>query len=237
MLLATYLLERSHQFIHDICDPDAFDGDFSGDLGEFTPCFIDIVCLGVGHVFAIILYLIWIYRITVSPKPDRFRPVGTARGFCYSCLVAAFAATAIPLFQLNARLAEQVLPLSQGAVAPHEWLELLLAIGSFALLCVILLLELRGHLVLRSRWMLRAPLLFVASSELVKLRFVLQLEWIREGPGRFGYFFWLYCVYVAAQVSQLCRREKYDDHSGAVRSGIRLQALLHLVFPAKILPT
>lgn len=47
---------------------------------------------------------------------------GWYRPVHYSCLAAAAAAAAIPLFQLNARLAQQSLPLSDGAIAPHEWL-------------------------------------------------------------------------------------------------------------------
>lgn len=47
---------------------------------------------------------------------------------------------------------------------------LLLAACSFLLLAVVLLLELQQSFVLRKRWLLRVPLLLVASSEIVKLR-------------------------------------------------------------------
>jgi hypothetical protein len=96
---------------------------------------------GLGHVIAIISYLAWLQYIT-SNKPDRYQlpsPAAAAaaaavppaavtaaahwaRPLHQSCLVAAAAAAAIPMFQLNARLAEQVLPLSTGPIAPHEWL-------------------------------------------------------------------------------------------------------------------
>lgn len=52
----------------------------------------------------------------------RFRLVGWVRGLHVSLVLAAGAAAAIPLFQLNARLAEQSLPAASSAIAPHEWL-------------------------------------------------------------------------------------------------------------------
>lgn len=48
--------------------------------------------------------------------------------------------------------------------------------------------------------MLRAPLVLVATSELVKLRFVVLQQSQAEAPDAFGYFFWLYCAYVGVQV-------------------------------------
>jgi hypothetical protein len=77
---------------------------------------------GVGHAFACVCYTLWLHYIS-SSKPDKYRLLGGwSRALHYSCLVAAAAAAGIPLLQLNARLAEQALPLSQGAIAPHEWL-------------------------------------------------------------------------------------------------------------------
>jgi hypothetical protein len=75
---------------------------------------------------------------------------------------------------------------------------LLAAAASFLLLCAVLLAELQSSFVLTRRWLLRLPLVLVASSELVKLRFVVQQELSLDNP--WGYFFWLYCVYVAVQV-------------------------------------
>ncbi|WIA43760.1 hypothetical protein OEZ86_010184 [Tetradesmus obliquus] len=198
MIRLSALVGQSHQFIHTFCDPEAFSGHFSGDLGAWTPCFIDVGLLGVGHLFACVCYTLWLHYIS-SSKPDRFRLSGSwPRALHYSCLVAAAAAAGIPLLQLNARLAEQALPLSQGAIAPHEWLGLLAAAASFLLLCAVLLAELQSSFVVSRRWLLRLPLLLVASSELVKLRFVVQQELAGGGP--WGYFFWLYCAYAAAQV-------------------------------------
>ncbi|KAF6252635.1 hypothetical protein COO60DRAFT_504509 [Scenedesmus sp. NREL 46B-D3] len=191
------LLAQSHRFIHTFCDPDAA-GHFSGDLGAWTPCFIDVGLLGAGHAFASVCYTLWLHYIS-SSNPDRYRLSGSwPRGLHYSCLAAAAAAAGIPLLQLNARLAEQALPLSQGAIAPHEWLGLLAAAASFLLLCAVVLAELQSSLVLSRRWLLRLPLVLVASSELVKLRFVVQQQLTLDIP--WGYFFWLYCAYVAAQV-------------------------------------
>jgi hypothetical protein len=75
---------------------------------------------------------------------------------------------------------------------------LLAAAASFLLLCVVLLAELQASVVLSRRWLLRLPLVLVASSELVKLRFVVQQQLADSAP--WGYFFWLYCTYVAVQV-------------------------------------
>jgi hypothetical protein len=46
MVRLSALLKQSHQFIHTFCDPDAFSGHFAGDLGAWTPCFIDVGLLG-----------------------------------------------------------------------------------------------------------------------------------------------------------------------------------------------
>eukprot|EP00883_Tetradesmus_obliquus_P002963 jgi/Sobl393_1/13177/SZX62082.1 len=198
MIRLSALVGQSHQFIHTFCDPEAFSGHFSGDLGAWTPCFIDVGLLGVGHLFACVCYTLWLHYIS-SSKPDKYRLTGSwPRALHYSCLVAAAAAAGIPLLQLNARLAEQALPLSQGVIAPHEWLGLLAAAASFLLLCAVLLAELQSSFVVSRRWLLRLPLLLVASSELVKLRFVVQQELAGGGP--WGYFFWLYCAYAAVQV-------------------------------------
>lgn len=56
------------------------------------------------------------------------------------------------------------------------------------------------------RWMVRAPLVLVATSELVKLRFVVVQQSQVDDPNAFGYFFWLYCAYVLVQVR--CNKEK-----------------------------
>lgn len=55
-------------------------------------------------------------------QQNRFRLLGWLRGLHISLVLAAGAAAAIPLFQLNARLAEQSLPDAGGPIAPHEWL-------------------------------------------------------------------------------------------------------------------
>jgi hypothetical protein len=69
-----------------------------------------------------VCYSLWLHYIS-SSWPDKYSLSGSwSRGLHYSCLVAAAAAAGIPVLQLNARLAEQALPLSQGAIAPHEWL-------------------------------------------------------------------------------------------------------------------
>lgn len=83
---------------------------------------------------------------------------------------------------------------------------LLLAAASFGLLTAVLALELNGRYVVTRRWLLSCPMVLVAASELVKLRFVVQLELEGEGAGggsgtgRFGYFFGLYVCYVGLQV-------------------------------------
>jgi hypothetical protein len=81
---------------------------------------------------------------------------------------------------------------------------LLAAAASFLLLCAVLLAELQSSFVLTRRWLLRLPLVLVASSELVKLRFVVQQEQTLDDP--WGYFFWLYCAYVAVQVRETLLR-------------------------------
>lgn len=50
------------------------------------------------------------------------------------------------------------------------------------------------------RWMVRFPLVLVATSEAVKLRFVVVQQSQADVPDAFGYFFWLYCAYVGVQV-------------------------------------
>eukprot|EP00878_Enallax_costatus_P023736 GHUV01025273.1.p1 GENE.GHUV01025273.1~~GHUV01025273.1.p1 ORF type:complete len:216 (+),score=53.67 GHUV01025273.1:71-718(+) len=201
--LVAALLGQSHQFVHSICDPDAIKGHFTGDLGKYTPCFIDLGCLAVGHGVAILFYISWLYRLLSarSRRYDLYRLQGWLRPVHYTCLAAAAAAAAIPLFQLNARLAQQSLPLSEGAIAPHEWAGLLLAAASFLLLFIILLLELQHSFIIHRRWMIRVPLLLVTSSELVKLRFVVQLEVEKEES--LGYFFWLYVAYIGLQVNRI----------------------------------
>lgn len=78
---------------------------------------------------------------------------------------------------------------------------LLLAALSYLLLCVVLVLELQDRLVITARWMVRAPLVLVATSEAVKLRFVVLQQVQQPGvPDAWGYFFWLYCAFVAVQV-------------------------------------
>eukprot|EP00882_Tetradesmus_deserticola_P016845 GHRQ01018015.1.p1 GENE.GHRQ01018015.1~~GHRQ01018015.1.p1 ORF type:complete len:304 (+),score=126.17 GHRQ01018015.1:768-1679(+) len=216
------VLGLSHQFIHTFCDPDAFSGHFAGDLGAWTPCFIDVGLLGAGHAFAIVCYTLWLHYINGS-KPDRYRLSGSwSRRLHWSCVAAAAAATVIPVLQLNARLAEQALPLSQGAIAPHEWLGLLAAAASFLLLCAVLLAELQSRLVLSRRWLLRLPLVLIASSELVKLRFVVAQQLASDGP--WGYFFWLYCAYAAVQVYLaavvlVCHRDSKEPGLVLVQEG------------------
>jgi hypothetical protein len=61
----------------------------------------------------------------------RFRLTGWLRGLHVSLVLAAAAAAAIPLFQLNARLAEQSLPDAGGPIAPHEWLGELVVLRGF----------------------------------------------------------------------------------------------------------
>jgi hypothetical protein len=61
----------------------------------------------------------------------------------------------------------------------------------------------------RCRWLVRAPLVLVATSELVKLRFVVVQQAQAELPNAFGYFFWLYCAYVAVQVSWVVQCQRY----------------------------
>lgn len=50
---------------------------------------------------------------------------------------------------------------------------------------------------------MRAPLVLVATSELVKLRFVVVQQSQAAAPDAFGYFFWLYCAFVGVQVGSL----------------------------------
>lgn len=57
-----------------------------------------------------------------------------------------------------------------------------------------------------SRWLVRSPLVLVATSELVKLRFVVVQQSQAEAPDAFGYFFWLYCAFVALQVGPALRQ-------------------------------
>jgi hypothetical protein len=87
---------------------------------------------------------------------------------------------------------------------------LLAAAASFLLLCIVLLAELQSSVVLSRRWLLRLPLVVVASSELVKLRFVVQQQLADSAP--WGYFFWLYCTYVAVQVGGLGESASSDVH-------------------------
>lgn len=40
------VLNEPHHFVHTLCDPDAWSGIFSGDLGSWTPCALDLVVIG-----------------------------------------------------------------------------------------------------------------------------------------------------------------------------------------------
>lgn len=69
---------------------------------------------------ALIFYSAWLH-FTHSAAPDKYSLTGPwPRGLQGSSIAAAALCVLIPLFQLNARLGEQALPLSQGAIAPHE---------------------------------------------------------------------------------------------------------------------
>lgn len=94
-------------------------------------------------------------------------------------------------------------------IAPLPAAGLLAAAASFLLLCAVLSVELQSSLVLSRRWLLRLPLVLVASSELVKLRFVVQQQLTLEVP--WGCSFWLYCCYVAVQVGvvYMCAGKPY----------------------------
>ncbi len=72
---------------------------------------------------------------------------------------------------------------------------LLLACFSFLLLTITLSMEFTRYVPSR-RWLLRFPIVLVCASELVKLRFVLLLADQADST----YFFYMYLVYVAAQV-------------------------------------
>jgi hypothetical protein len=52
--------------------------------------------------------------------------------------------------------------------------------------------------------MVRFPLVLVATSEAVKLRFVVVQQSQADVPDAFGYFFWLYCAFVGVQVCVAC---------------------------------
>lgn len=77
------------------------------------------------------------------------------------------------------------------------------------------------------RWLVRAPLLLVATSELVKLRFVVVQQSQAEAPDAYGYFFWLYCAFVVVQV---CGHGKSTLFQLGVRGlrGFKGQRVMHL---------
>eukprot|EP00877_Chromochloris_zofingiensis_P006053 jgi/Chrzof1/1700/Cz10g17220.t1 len=191
--MSRLLADESRKFIFTFCDPQQVVDDFSGQLGKFTPCFVDIIILATGHLLALILYSIWLARGVYSKRPDKYRLVGVHKAVQITAIIASALCVLVPLFQLNARIGAQSLPLSTGNVAPHEVAGLLLAALSFLLLTIVLILELHAFAP-EGRWILRLAVVLVAASELVKLRFVLVLD------TQHNYFFWLYVVYAALQV-------------------------------------
>lgn len=44
--MSRLLADESRKFIFTFCDPQQVVDDFSGQLGKFTPCFVDIIILG-----------------------------------------------------------------------------------------------------------------------------------------------------------------------------------------------
>ncbi|KAI8474713.1 MAG: hypothetical protein J3K34DRAFT_518016 [Monoraphidium minutum] len=143
-------------------------------LGAFTPCFIDVVVLGAAHAGAVAAYAWWL-AFALGGAGGRWRlSAGAARAARAQAAAAGFCAL-VPLFELNARAAQQAGSLLGGDVAPHEVAGLLLAACSFGLLCCALAQRAAGAAAPERRWALAAPLLVVASAELVKLRFVVLL--------------------------------------------------------------
>lgn len=74
---------------------------------------------GLGHVVAISLYGCWLRTIT-SSLPDKFTLLGSNRGLQISALASSVFCSLVPLFQLNARLAQGGTLWQGSGIAPHE---------------------------------------------------------------------------------------------------------------------
>ncbi|KAK9802963.1 hypothetical protein WJX72_012534 [[Myrmecia] bisecta] len=183
--------EAPWRFIDSFCDPRSVCKDFKNELGGFTPCFIDIILLGVAHVVAILLCVARICYLH-SRRVLTFRLRGRARLVHCAAILLALACLLIVLFQLNARIAADTMEYIAGDITPFEWIGYPLSGVSWLLFAVAFALELDRYSPRRT-WLLRFPLCLIFAGQLAKLRFVVLMSEEHD------YFFWMWLVYAGLQ--------------------------------------
>jgi len=77
--------------------------DFKNALGKFTPCFADIVILGLAHLTAVVLCALRLHHLLRDRTVPKFALGGFTRWMKASQGVAALASLLIVLFQLQVR--------------------------------------------------------------------------------------------------------------------------------------
>ncbi|GAX80188.1 hypothetical protein CEUSTIGMA_g7626.t1 [Chlamydomonas eustigma] len=161
---------------------------FTNDLGQFTPCFIDLALLGIAHTIGIIAFSVHLYRIFLDVS--RYKLLSGARAGIIIQAVASCMCALIPVLELNGRLGQA--SSDQEGPAPHEFAAAGLAFCSWSLLSVLLIFEAQQKYVPLGRWFVRFAVVLQASSEVVKLKMLIPIM-VED------YFFYLYLVYVALQ--------------------------------------
>jgi len=143
-----------HPFISSFCD-ETNAGAFDNLLAGYTPCFTDIVILGVARVAMILLTLSRIIHVISNRhSTELVGVVATLKrhGYHHIQLILSVLCALIPLLQLNARLggdeAANYYPLgptvngtSTTAIAPYEYVNFSTAIAGWGLVAVAFCLE------------------------------------------------------------------------------------------------
>eukprot|EP00897_Mesotaenium_endlicherianum_P001271 jgi/Mesen1/1171/ME000124S00204 len=168
------LLGASQPFINSFCQPH-FNGTWASitnELGPFTPCFIDIVILGIAHVtlivFAILRLIILFRAPLVTRQCLKSRWIQAVRS------VLAVACFIVPLMQLSARASLDDLGGGRENLPPSEVVSLILTSVAWALASVAFVRELSVY-VKKGDWYLRFGVVFVLIGQLAELHYVVQL--------------------------------------------------------------
>eukprot|EP00884_Botryococcus_braunii_P007542 jgi/Botrbrau1/1678/Bobra.116_2s0022.1 len=180
------------KFIDTFCDAQTIEEHGWGELGRFTPCFTDLVVLGLAHITAIILVSVRIAMLLSRRQGPKFRLTKSARVVKITAVAASTGTLLVVLFQLNARIALDPSPLVKGKVAPFEWAGYAVSIVSWAAFVAVNAIELNCYILSRT-WLVRFPIILIFAGELAKLRFIIQQAEV------YGYFFYLYIVYVGLE--------------------------------------
>ena len=208
-------------------------------LGSFSPCFTDVVLIGIVHIVMVILMILRCIQIR------RFKPLKMKRGSVHITLskvklAIAFILAIIPLLQLQSILTQTIgkkndpYSPNPGKALPYQVFSSALSAAACSFLAAVLAYEVIGRTARNGLWIYRFLWLFELASQTIKLYFVVSLS--QESGADSTYFFYLYlaqyaltAVLATLGMSDWPSRASYSEiqpHSAALPSSEELQSPL-----------